>query len=560
MAVILNVDTAHERGARRGGTVLSAAGRLLQCRARKAAGILVAALAFLTWQHPASANEAPVDGGTLTFVVQPEPPTLLPQVNSTTNVQLVGTKIFESLFGLDERQAVKPALALSYQVSADGREIKLQLRKGVKWHDGPEFTSEDVKYTLEEVIKKYHPRGRSVLAKLEAVETPAPDVAVLRFSEPSLYVISALVGPEMPMLGKHTYGGGDPRQGQANQKPIGTGPFRFVEWKKGSHITFEKNPDYWAKGKPHIDKLLVRFIPDSSARAIAFESGEVDIAGSNPIPLHDVERFRGSKTVEVVTKGYDALAGIMYFEFNLRNPKFADRRVRQAIAHAINSKFIAENVWFGFGEPASTVVPKTATTFFDPALQPYAYDKAAAEKLLDEAGLKRGAGGVRLKITHDAVPLDQHFQRLGAYIKQALGEVGIEVELRNQDFPTWLRRVYTDNDFDTTSYNIFGMSDPTIGVQRIFWGPNIVKGVGFSNGSGYRNPEVDKLLEAAQVAPTQEERVRHWRQIQKILATDLPVIPLINVKYTTVLNKRVRNFDADGFGVYGSFADLYLKP
>ncbi len=501
----------------------------------------------------------PVSGGSLRFVVQPEPAHLLPHIDTASNVQLVGTKIFEGLFRRGEKGETLPLLALSSEISPDGKEIKLQLRKGVKWHDGSDFTSDDVKFTLEDVIKKSSPIGRTVLGNLDRVETPSPDVAVLKFSVPSLYVLSTLVGPTMPMLSKKVYQGKDLRAVQSTQKPVGTGPFKFVEWNKGSHITLGKNEQYWDKGKPYLDQILVRFIRDASSRAVAFESGEIDIAGQNPIPLSDVDRFKKIPTLEVVTTGSDALAGASYFEFNLRNPKFQDVRVRQAFAHALNLNFISRNIWYGMAKPATSVVPVSALPFHTSDVPQYKYDRKKAEKLLDEAGFKRGSDGVRMRITHDVFPFDLHFQRVGEYLKQALAQVGVTVELRNQDVATWIRRVYGENDFETATYNIYGMTDPTVGIQRIVASSNIRKGVPFSNGSGYSNPEVDRLLDSAQTAATQEARVDAWHRAQKIIAAELPNIPLANLQYTTVKNVRVKGLETDGFGPVANFSNLYLE-
>ena len=304
---------------------------------------------------------------------------------------------------------------------------------------------------------------------------------------------------------------------------------------------------------------MIRTIPDPSSRAVALENGEVQVAGMNPIPLTDLQRFRSLRDVEVSTEGYDALAGIMFFEFNMREPKFQDVRVRRAIAHAINRKFIADNIWFGLGLPAKSPVPSWIREFHDAGLKGYDHDKAEAERLLDQAGLPKGAGGIRLAFTHDVMPFDENYLRLSRYLKQALAEVGIRVDLRNQDFPTWLRRVYTDNAYETSAYIIFGTTDPTIGIQRIIWGGNIAKGVAFSNASGYANAEVDDLLRRAQEAASQAERVSLWNKVQELVMRDLPVIPLIDVRYATIKSKGISGLETDGYGVFGSFSDVSLK-
>lgn len=492
----------------------------------------------------------------LTMLVQPEPTTLLAQVNTSSSVQIVSAKIFDGLFNLAPDLTLQPALALSHEVSDDGKTIRLELRKGVKWHDGEDFTAEDVKFTLQEVIRELHPRGRSVLANLVSIDTPDDHTAILNFSQPSLYVLKSLTGPEMPIMPEHVFAGSDVRDNPAANAPIGTGPFVFDNWEKGSAIVLTANENYWQDDSPKLDRLIVRIIPDPSSRAIALENGEVELAGMNPIPLTDLERFSNLPDVSILQEGYSALAGIMFLEFNTRLEKFQDVRVREAIAHAINREFIAENVWFGLGKPAVSPVPSWLDDFHDDRLQGYAYDKERAIALLEEAGLLPDADGIRLRMTHDVMPFDENYFRLARYLKQALKEVGIEVELRNQDFPSWLKRVYTANDYETSAYIIFATVDPTIGVQRLIWGSNIKPGVAFSNASGYANPEVDALLEQAQIAATQEERIELWKQVQAKIMDDLPVIPLIDVRYATVHKSDVKGIADDGYGIFGSFANV----
>jgi peptide/nickel transport system substrate-binding protein len=519
---------------------------------------IAAAALFLAALSPAAAQQAPARGGTLTFIVQPEPPGLLGQLNTATPVTLVSTKIHDGLLSLDSNRRLVPALALSYEMSADGKTIALALRRNVKWHDGKDFTSADVKYTLEEVIKKYHPRGRSLLATLDAVDTPDSHTAILRFNRPALYIPSTLTYIDMPIMPKHVYEGTDPRTNPAGNAPIGTGPFKFVEWKKGISVTLERNNDYWDAGKPYLDKMVIRFIPDPATRAVALESGEADIAGANPIPLTDVARFRAMKNVEVRTDGYEAFGSIMHFEFNTRVSQFNDVRVRQALSHAINRQFVVDHIWGGLGSPATSNVPRVHGEFFAPDVPKYEYNKALAEKLLDEAGFKRGSNRFRFRITHDTLPLDENYRRLALYLKQAFSEIGVEVDVRSQDLAGWLKRVYTDNDYQTSSYIISGMTDPTIGLQRLYWSKNIIKGAPYSNGSGYNNPKVDDLLVGAQFSADPAERVKLWREFQHITMRELPIIPIMNVNYVTVINKRVKGITATGFGPYANFAELYI--
>ncbi|MDF0597613.1 ABC transporter substrate-binding protein [Psychromarinibacter halotolerans] len=521
--------------------------------ARMRRGLVASAISAFALAAPMA---APVSAQNLTMLVQPEPTTLLAQLNTSSSVQIVATKIFDGLFNLDADLELQPALALGYELSDDGRTLTLELRPDVRWHDGEPFTSEDVRYTLMEVIKEFHPRGRSILASLTAVETPDEHTAILQFAEPTLYALRSLTGPEAPILPAHIFAGSDVRENPAGNAPIGTGPFKFEEWDRGSAIILSANEDYWMPDAPKVERLIVRNIPDPSTRSIALETGEVAVAGMNPIALSELNAVSEVEGVEVSTAGYDALGGIMFFEFNTRLEKFADVRVRQAIAHALNRQFIADNVWFGLGTPATSPVPSWVAEFHNEALTGYDYDLEEATRLLDEAGLTPDEDGWRLSFTHDVMPFDENYQRLARYFKQALAQVGINVELRNQDFPTWLSRVYTDYDYETSAYIVFAGVDPAIGIQRLIWGDNIRSGVAFSNASGYDDDTVDGLLADAATAPTQEERIAIWNDVQSKVMEDLPVLPLIDVSYATIHQGNVSGIEDDGYGVFGSFANV----
>ncbi len=518
----------------------------------------VAACLFACLFTQAVTAQEPVKGGTLTMIAQPEPPTLVSAFNSAAPIGIVSTKIFEGLLTYDFDMNPKPALAETWKVSADGKTITFNLRKGVKWHDGKDFTSADVQFSAMKIWKELHPRGRSTFAKVTAVETPSPYVAVFKLSEPSPPLMSALTSYEGQVLPKHLYDGTDIAQNPWNNKPIGTGPFVFKEWQKGNFIQLDRNPAYWDKDKPYLDRIVFRIIPDASARAAALETGEVLLGGFSPVPLNDVKRLESTGKFDIETRGYEYLAPMFLLEFNLANAYLKDKRVRQAIAHAIDRDVIVKTIWFGFGKPAVSAVPSVLTQFHDPSVAKYPFDPKKAEQLLDDAGFKRGAGGKRFKLIHDFLPYGNDYQRTAEYVKQALGKVGIDVEIRSQDTAAFLKRVYTDNDFEMTSNFFYALPDPTIGVQRIYWSKNIKKGVPFSNSSGYTNPEMDKVIEDAQVEHDRKKRRELLNRMQQIAAEDLPVLDLFEVRFFTIANKRVHNHTNSAEGVYASFSNVWI--
>jgi peptide/nickel transport system substrate-binding protein len=523
---------------------------------RRAGALATAALLASTVAMPSWAE--PQSGHTLTAVVNPDPAFLVSAHNPVGGVLQVSSKMFEGLLTYDLDMKLQPALAESWEVAPDGLSVTFHLRAGVTWHDGQPFTSEDVAFTAMKIWKELHPRNRVNMAKVTAVETPDPLTAIFKLSEPVPFLMSVMNGGESQVVPKHIYDGEDVAKNLVEKSPIGTGPFKLKEWRKGEAIILERNDGYWQEGKPYLDGIVFRVIPDEAARATAFETGEVEYGSFTPVSPCTAQRLAELPNVDVETKGYDFFGTIFMFEINLRDETLAKKPVRQALAHAIDRDFILENVWCGFGTPTTGPVPPDLTEFYTADVPTYGFDPAKAEELLDAAGFPRGENGIRFTMTHDPLPFGPNFVRTAEVVKQNLAEVGIEVEIRTQDTPTYLKRVYTEYDFDLTSTTLSALPDPTLGVQRLYWSKNIVEGVPFSNGTGYSNPEMDRILEAAQTEPDKAKRVELFHGMQKLAQEDLPIIDLFVMKQATIYDVRLKDHTTQADG-YPSFADAYWE-
>jgi peptide/nickel transport system substrate-binding protein len=497
---------------------------------------------------------------TLIAIVQPEPTALTSTINNNFPNGVVSVNIYDGLVTYDENLAPQPSLAQKWVIAPDGKSITFTLRRGVKWHDGHQFTSADVKFSLLEVWKKYHPRGRITFAAVQDVETPDPYTAILRLSQPSPVIMSALNSMEAQILPRHLYEGTDITRNPHNLAPVGTGPFRFKEWKAGQYIELERNPDYWDQGKPHLDRVIFRIIPDAATRAAALETGEVQYAPYDPVPLSDVERIRKLPNLAIATRGYEWQSQYYFIEFNLRNPLLRDPRVRQAIAHAIDRKGLVDTVWYGLGKPATGPIPSTLRAFYTPDGRQYDFDPGRAEKLLDEAGLPRKAGGVRFSLNQDYMPFNEAFKNSAEYIRQNLKRVGIAVNVRNQDLAGYVRRVYGEYDFDFHSGQFSAFMDPQMGVQRQFWSKAAQKGIPWTNASGYANPDLDRIIEAAQVEPARAKRVAYFHDLQRIVQRDLPVVALFEIRHFTVYSRRLQGLSTGPDGALSSLKDARFAP
>jgi len=500
----------------------------------------------------------PVRGGTLTVLIDPEPPTLTTIAHSAGASVLISAKTTEGLLSYGFDLSPQPQLATAWSVSADGLQYSFTLRRGVKWHDGRPFTSADVAHSIG-LLKQYHPRGRATFSSVSEVRTPDAHTAILVLSKPVPYLITALSAAESPIVPKHLYENGKADANPANNAPVGTGPFVFKEWVRGSHVSYERNPDYWDNPKPYVDRLIVRFIPDAAARAAAIEKGEVHLSPGTPVPLGDVERLRAKPNLVFEPNGYQYINNVSRVEFNLENPALQDLRVRQAIAHAINRQVVQKTVWYGQGRLIPGPVHPALAKFYVPDLPVLPHDPKQAEALLDTAGLTRGKAGpnLRLKLALTPIP-NEGGQRTAEYLKQSLGRIGIEVTINATDFATYVRRIYADRAFDLHVSVMSNTFDPTVGIQRLYWSKNFKKGLPFSNGSGYNNPEVDRLLEAAAIETDEARRRQAFAEFQRHIVRDLPDITLLALDNYTIADRRVRGHTVSADGIAGNLAGAWI--
>jgi peptide/nickel transport system substrate-binding protein len=244
---------------------------------------------------------------------------------------------------------------------------------------------------------------------------------------------------------------------------------------------------------------------------------------------------------------------------NLREKPLADVKVRQAISMALDRQRIVDVIWYGQGTPGIGPIVSSNPTFFNKALKPYEYSPAKANALLDEAGYRRGADGVRFKMTQNFLPYGENWLRLAEYIRQELGKIGIAVETQSLDLGGWLKAIYTDWNFNITSTFSHNYSDPSIGVERTFTSENIKKGATFTNSMGYKNPRVDELFSKVARENDVAVRKKQFDEIQQILHDDLPVIFLMEMSYTHVWNKRVHGLITNGISMYSSWSGVWKE-
>ncbi|WCM21695.1 ABC transporter substrate-binding protein [Paraburkholderia bryophila] len=523
-----------------------------------AAGTLITAAlaAALTTGNITSAAAAPAQGGTLTWIVAPEPASIVPLTTTAGGNAEIGPKVVEGLLTYDKDLNPKPLLATAWSVSQDGLQYRFTLRQGVKWHDGKPFTSADVAFSIL-TLKQVHPRGRSTFANVTGVKTPDPYTAIIELSKPAPFLLTALSGSESPIIPKHLYEGTDIASSPYNSAPVGTGPFVFKSFVRGNYILLERNPDYWDKPKPYVDKIVVRFLPDGAARAAALESGAADLA-DQAIPLADVKRFSALPNFTVDTTNWPYVSNHQQLIFNLDTPVLKDKAVRKAISQAVDVNALNKVVWYGYGQLSAAAIGAANTKYHDAGIHYYPYDLAQANAALDAAGLKRGADGTRFRLRLLFNPFQD--PRAADFVRQSLARIGIDAEIQSYDFATYVKKAYTDRAFDITLEALSNAFDPTVGVQRVFWSKNFKIGLPFSNAAHYSNPEVDRLLEAASVETDEAKRKQLFIQFQQVVHDDIPSIEFGANPNITIVSRKVRDYAPTGEGLRGNFADLSLQP
>ena len=504
---------------------------------------------------------APTRGGTLVAALDSDPGQLNPAITTNGGVHTASEIMFNGLVGLSPEQTPVPELADSWEVLEDGALYRFDLRDGVTWHDGEPFTSADVKFTFEEMLLPFHARTKaSVGAALESIETPDDDTVEFRFSEPYAPLLLQLDVTEAPILPRHVYEGTDVQENPANSAPVGTGPFVFASYTPDSEIRFTANRSYFRDDLPHLDELVMRIIPEGGNRVAALEAGEVDwLFGAPGAELARLQESGGYGFLETSINPGGSNC-IMTVSFNLDRPMFQDVQLRRALGQALDGEQFVERVLFGQGRvaeaPISSGIGFAHAADLDGMPQ---FDRAEAERLLDEAGWVRSDGGTRTAQGVQGVPDDTplafgftHFPTFGQYgqlLRAQLAEVGAEVELVPLEPAAFGDTVFTSRDFDTNIISYCNGVDPEIGVKRMYTTDNIGP-VPFSNSSAYRSPDVDRLFDQARTTVDDGERAQIYRELQEQLVEDLPYLWIVETVGT-----RVYDSACEGFGPAGHFAE-----
>ncbi|WP_157017911.1 ABC transporter substrate-binding protein [Mesorhizobium xinjiangense] len=493
----------------------------------------------------------PVMGGRANVVIQPEPPSLMMGLVQNGPTQMVAGQIYEGLLRYDEKLQPMPQLAKSWEVSDDGLTYTFHLHDNVKWHDGEPFTSADVVFSADVFLRETHARLRTSLEHVESITAPDDTTVVFKLKQPFGPFLGIFEAGTMPIIPKHIYEGTDYNNNPANNTPIGTGPFKFTEWVKGSHILLTRNEDYYEEGKPYLDEIYWHVIPDAASRAVAYETGVVDILPGGSIENFDVQRVADMENTCITDKGWEYFGPHSWMWLNNREGPTADARFRQAVMYAMDRDFARDALWNGLGKVATGPV-SSSTRFYSDEVTQYDYDPEKAKALLDEMGYD----GETVRLL--PLPYGETWQRWAEAVKQNLEEVGVNVEIVSTDVAGWNQKL-AEWDYDMAFTYLYQYGDPALGVARSYISTNIAKGSQWNNVEGYENADVDALFDKAAVAVTDEERQELYTQVQQKLVDDVPVAWLLELGFPTIYRCNVKDLVTTAIGVNDGFKDAYIE-
>lgn len=499
---------------------------------------------------PAAAG-TPKMGGTLKMAIYQEPGNLNPFLNTQTVGSVVRNTIFNGLVRANEKGEYVPDLAAEVPttqnggVSADGKTVTFKLRKDVKWHDGKPFTSADVKFTFDVIMDAANPvTSRSGYRDIETFTVKDDATIELKFK--NFYApFVTLFGAILPA---HPFGGTTAiEKSDFNRKPIGTGPFKFVEWVSGDHITVAKNPDFYVKGKPYLDQVIFRVTPSREVGIAQLKTGEVDVVWN--LIEAQIPEFDGNAEVDVWAKpglgverlvlNFSSPAGDKAGDPSTKHPVLSDPKIREAIDIGINKKVIVDKLLYGKTTVGSSPL---SSGWAAPKIAPSEFAPDKAKKLLDDAGWKAGADGIRVKdgvkasLTYQTTSGDKLRELAQQVIQEQLKDIGIALEIKNIPSASLLG-TWGDNaprakgTFDINMWTTSPGIDPHAHLYIYYHSSQIPTEANKGEGQNYsrlKDADVDKALEEAGSVPDQEKRKAAYERAIKAITASRAHIFLYN--------------------------------
>jgi peptide/nickel transport system substrate-binding protein len=508
----------------------------------------------------ASRFEVPGPGDTLIEASIAGISGLIPNITTDAASQEVGSLIYDGLVRPDRDLNWVGQMASSWTFSPDCLALTFRLRPDITWHDGYPFTANDVLFTYKTMIDPRTPTayGEDFHA-VERAEVLDPYTFRVVYSRPTA---KALQSWDIWMLPKHLLepdvARGDLKDSPLNTRPVGTGPYRFVSWKAGEKVVLAANPDYY-EGRPYLDRVVSRVIPSQATIFLELQAKGVDLA-----TLSAIEYVRQSN-YPAFEKAYNKYRypsnRYTYLGFNLKDSRFADKRVRQAFAYAIDKHELINGVLMGLGHVATGPLRPGTWAYTDKVRQ-YRYDPQKARALLAEAGWtdRHGRGivedrnGKPFSFVIRTNEGNEERKRVAEIIQQRLKNIGVSTEIQVIEWTSLIGEFIKKKQFEAVVLGWGVGLDPD---QYGIWHSSQT-GPGQLNQISYSNPEVDAMLEKGRASCHRQERVKYYHRLQELLAEDQPVVFLYFQDALPVVSSRVHGIAPSPAGIFYNFTKWYV--
>jgi peptide/nickel transport system substrate-binding protein len=486
---------------------------------------------------------------------------LIPTLTSDQSSYEVGGLIYDGLVKTDKDLNLAPAMAQSWTYSRDCLELTFKLRRDIKWHDGYPFTSADVVFTYETMINPKTPAPfKEGFLLVKSVDAPDAYTVRVHYDKPYARAVETWGTSILPKHLLQSFAdAGTLRESPQNSQPVGTGPYRFQEWKPGEKVVLVSNPDYY-EGRPYLSRIVYRVIPSQATIFLELKANGVDYVNT----LTGIQYARQTE-YPAFRKAYHKFrypaSDYTFLGFNLKDPRFADRRVRQAFAHAINKQELIDGVRLGLAREATGPIRPGTWAYTDKVTR-FDYDPEKAKALLAEAGWKDRDGdgvvedqsGKPFTLTIRTNQGNDERKKIAEIVQQRLKEIGVQADIQLIEWAAFIKEFVKPRRFEVVVLGLGTGIDPD---QFVVWHSS-QRGPDQMNRTGYANPEVDALLEAGRSSCVQSERVRYYHRIQEILAEDLPMIFLYNRDSLPVVASRIRGVSSSPSGILYNFTEWYV--
>jgi peptide/nickel transport system substrate-binding protein len=491
----------------------------------------------------AQAPLAPQKGGQIIVGLSQEPQNFNPVMPTIEAQRGVHMAIYDDLWRIDPKGAFVPNLAAAVPtqanggVSRDGTSFTVKLRPGVQWHDGQPFTARDVVFTWKTIM---NPKvtAFSTVGFDQIGDMWAGDDATLKFKLKQPYAPILDILADMFVVPEHVLArSADINKDEFNtRRPVGTGPFRFVEWVSGDHVTLEAHRAYHGPG-PYVDRLIFKYVPDLTVLFTQLKTGEIDVTGIQGIP---VDLYPEARTLSTIDLYVDPSTSYETIAPNHLLPMFKDTRMRQALYLGMDKKPIVEKIYLGLAPEAESYVPPQSWAYNPKIKGRHRYDPERAKRLLDEIGWKVGPDGIRVKdgarlsFENACTAGNKQREQIQQLLQQQWRQIGVEMKINNKPAAVLFGDFYRMSKFETIVIGMGMGSDPEHSF-RLHSKYIPAKGGLGRNSIAYENPEVDRLLDAGVRDLDREKRKKAYFRLQEVLADEVPYLPIyhfVNIRGT----------------------------